>query len=174
MIGWTADYMQLEMGLPRANAAQTVSLFLGGMIVGRFGSSRVLRRVPARWVVIASLLLGMLGFGLFWSATNAPVGMAALALTGVGVAGLYPLLLSMAIEAANGDEARAGARATLASGAAILALPLLLGRLADLAGLKAAFAVVAVLFVALFLMMLAVRRIAPAGQETAAAVTPET
>jgi fucose permease len=168
MVGWSADYMERELGMARAAAAQTVSLFLGGMIAGRYAISRVLRSLKPRAVVIASLLVGLCGFLLFWSTSHAVVGMAGLALAGLGTAGLYPLLLSMAIAAAGENEAQAGARATLASGAAILALPLTLGRLADLAGLKAAFAIVAVLFAALLVMALAAGRVEAARKPACA------
>jgi hypothetical protein len=70
----------------------------------------------------------------------------------------------MAIGASAGSEAQAGSRATLASGVAILTLPLVLGRLADFTGLKAAFAVVAVLLVTLLFMMLIGRRFTPESQ----------
>jgi MFS-type transporter involved in bile tolerance (Atg22 family) len=80
-------------------------------------------------------------------------------LTGLGVASFYPLTLSLAIGSADGNEAQAGARASLASGVAIMFLPLLLGRFADSAGLKSAFVLVAVLFGSFFLMMLLSRHI---------------
>jgi fucose permease len=153
MIYWTAAYMEKELNMPRASAAQAVSLFLAGMILGRLMSSRMLRYFSARLVVFASILLGMAGFALYWSTTNALVGMISVAITGLGVASLYPLILSMAIGAVKGNEAQAGARATLASGVAILVLPLVLGRLADMIGLKSAFAVIAVMLVAVFLLM---------------------
>jgi fucose permease len=154
MIFWSADYMERSLRLPRASAAQAVSLFLLGMIVGRLGSSRLLRVFSARQVVFASILIAILGFGLYWTSTSPLLGLVGLALCGLGVAALYPLLLSLAIGAAPGSEAAAGARTTLASGVAILALPLVLGGLADLAGLKLAFLVIAVLLGTLLLMML--------------------
>ena len=46
-----------------------------------------------------------------------------------------------------------GARATLASGTAILTLPLVLGRLADLVGIHQAYSVVIVLLVAAFVLI---------------------
>jgi len=45
---------------------------------------------------------------------------------------------------------QASARATLASGAAILALPLVLGRLADASGIRQAYAVVLILLAVAF------------------------
>jgi fucose permease len=128
------------------------------MIAGRMVTGQVVRRIAARSVVLASLLLGLLGFLLYWSSPNAIVVLVGLAVTGFGVAGLYPLLISLAIGAAGGLEDQAGSRTALASGTAILLLPLVLGRLADFAGLKAAFTVVAVLLAGMvFLMMVGER-----------------
>jgi hypothetical protein len=41
MIFWSADFMENSLGMQKASAAQAVSLFLGGMIVGRLASSRL-------------------------------------------------------------------------------------------------------------------------------------
>lgn len=80
------------------------------------------------------------------------LGLSGLFLTGLGVANLYPLILSLAIGAANGNTVQAGARATLASGTAILALPLALGRFADMLGIRAAYGIVVLLLVSIFLI----------------------
>lgn len=157
MVFWSADFMEGALGMPRAGAAQAVSLFLLGMIVGRLVSSRLLAHMPARRVVLGSVLLALAGFMLYWSAASPFAGMAGLTLTGLGTAGLYPLILSMAIRSAPGREAQAGARTTLASGTAILALPLALGRVADLIGLKPAFAVVAGLLGVLLVLILTMK-----------------
>lgn len=154
MVFWSADFMERELGMLRSSAAQTVSLFLAGMITGRLLSSWILRYLEAHIIVLTSCLLGLLSFIIYWRAENALVGMIGLFMTGFFVSCLYPLLLSIAIGSAKGNTIKAGARATLASGTAILILPLVLGRLADLIGLRGAFVVVAVLYVALLLMVL--------------------
>lgn len=158
MVYWSADYLETVLGMPVAAAAQAVSLFLGGMIVGRMVGGQLVRSFAARNVVLASLGLGAAGFALYWTTTRPVLGMLGLAISGLGVASLYPLILSLALAASGGKEAQAGARTTLASGTAILALPLALGRLADLAGLKPAFGVVAVLFALMFALMLGAGR----------------
>jgi hypothetical protein len=70
----------------------------------------------------------------------------------------------MAIAAANGNTVQAGARATLASGTAILVLPLVLGRVADAAGIRPAYGVVAVLLVSALPLIQVAGRLFPARQ----------
>ena len=104
--------------------------------------------------MLLSILLAGAGFLPFWTTSSTWVALAGLFVTGLGIAGLYPLVLSLAIGAAGSDTVQASARATLASGTAILSLPLVLGRLADLAGIRPAYGVVLLLLVAVFLVIL--------------------
>lgn len=152
MVTWSADYAERVLGLPRASAAQSVSVFLGAMIVGRWASSRLVRRFSAAAVVTASIGLASAGFLVFWLAWSTASGLVGLFLTGLGVAGLYPLLISLAIASAGEMTVQASGRATLASGVAILTLPLALGRLADLAGIRPAYAVVLLLLAGVFVV----------------------
>jgi len=144
--------MEKVLGLSKADAAQAVSLFLGAMIIGRILGSRLVQRFSARTLVTVSILVAALGFLLFWTAENSILGLSGLFITGIGVANLYPLILSLAIGAADGNTVRAGARATLASGTAILALPLILGSFADAVGIRLAYALVLLLLLSLFLI----------------------
>jgi Fucose permease len=152
MIFWSADYMEQVLGLSKADAAQAVSLFLAAMIVGRLLGSRLVQRFSTRVVITVSIVLAGIGFLLFWRTDNTLIGLSGLFLTGLGVANLYPLILSLAISAANGNTVQAGARATLASGTAILALPLILGSFADAVGIRSAYGVVVLLLISVFLI----------------------
>ena len=152
MIFWSADYLEQVLGMVKANAAQAVSLFLAAMILGRISGSRLVQRFSTRLVVTVSILIASIGFLIFWRTENVFLGLSGLFITGLGVANLYPLILSLAIGAADGNTVQAGARATLASGAAILALPLVLGRLADAVGIRSAYGVVVLLLISVFLI----------------------
>jgi fucose permease len=152
MIFWSADYLENVLGMSKANAAQAVSLFLAAMILGRLLGSRLVQHFSTRRVVTISILLASLGFLLFWRTNSVLPGLSGLFLTGLGVANLYPLLLSLTIGAANGNTVQASARTTLASGTAILALPLVLGWLADAVGIHSAYGVVIVLLFSVFLI----------------------
>jgi fucose permease len=134
------------------------------MIVGRMIGSRLVQRFSTSGVVTVSIVVAGIGFLLFWRAENSSIGLVGLFLSGLGVASLYPLILSLAIGAANGNTVQAGARATLASGTAILALPLALGRLADAVGIRSACILVVFLLISVFLINLIAGRISSARQ----------
>jgi fucose permease len=153
MIFWSADFLENALGMARVHAAQTVSVFLAAMILGRFAGSRLVKKIPAQTLVTISLLLAAPGFLVYWQAESLWLGVAGLFLTGLGVANLYPLVLSLAIGSVPGNPVAASARATLASGTAILALPLVLGRFADLVGIRPAFGVVALLILSALLTL---------------------
>src|SRR5215469_10818356 len=59
-------------------------------------------------------------------------------LLGLGIANLYPTLLSLAISRAKPHQEEASAKTTLASGLAILVFPFVLGEVADLTNLREA------------------------------------
>ncbi len=138
MVYWGANFMEQVVGLKRADAALTGTLYLGAMLVGRWLGSRMLRWAAPRWMFLGSLTAAAAGFGLFIGGTAVPA-LLGFFLTGLGVANLYPLALSSALAAAGEAADQGSARATLASGTAILGLPLLLGALADALDLRTAF-----------------------------------
>jgi fucose permease len=161
MISWSADYLENSLGMPKVEAAQSVSLFLGAMIVGRLAGSRLVQLFSARKLVVLSIFVASAGFFVFWMGKTVLLGLSGLFITGLGVASLYPLILSLAIGAAGGQTVLASARTTLASGTAILTLPLVLGRLADAVGIHQAYGVVIVLLICVFLIIQFTGRIAP-------------
>lgn len=160
LIYWSADYLEQVLRMAKADAAQAVSLFLAGMILGRFTGSRTVQRWSTSTVVTGSILIASLGFLLFWQTNTVIVGLTGLFITGLGVANLYPLILSLAMSTVSHNTVQASARATLASGTAILSLPLILGRLADAVGIGLAFGVVVVLLATVFLISQLAGRVA--------------
>jgi len=161
MIFWSADYLEQVLGMAKADSAQAISLFLAAMILGRVLGSRLVQQVPTSSVVTISILIATMGFLVFWKGNSRLLGLSGLFITGLGVASLYPLILSLAIGSAQGNTVQAGARATLASGTAILALPLALGRLADAIGIQAAYGLVILLLASVLFIILMAGRISP-------------
>ncbi len=158
MISWSADYLATSLSVPKVDAAQAVSLFLGGMILGRLTGSRLVNRFSTPRVIIGSILLAAIGFLMFWGTMTVTLSLAGLFVTGLGVASLYPLILSLAIGTAPDNSIQASARATLASGTAILTLPLVLGRLADMVGIRPAYSVVVILLIGTFAIIVGAGR----------------
>lgn len=154
MIFWGADYLETNLGMLKANAAQAVSLFLAGMIIGRLTGSRLVQRFSTHRVTISSILLAGCGFLMFWLTRSATIGMIGLFITGLGIASLYPLITALAIGSAPSNTVKASLRGTLASGAAVLLLPLILGSLADIFGIWKAFGIIIFLLVGVFLIMI--------------------
>jgi len=154
MISWSADYLQTTQGMLQADAAQAVSLFFIAMIIGRLAGSRLVQHISTQRLVPAFVLTAIAGFLLYWQAANIPSVLAGLFITGLGIASLYPLILSMAIASVGSETVRASAGATLASGTAILILPLVLGRLADAAGIHQAYGIVLLLLACVLVITL--------------------
>lgn len=158
-IYWSAEYLVKVFALDQALAAQLVSLFLLGMVVGRFGGGNLIQRYQPLKVLAGTILIGMLGFSLYWLQTKAIVALVGLFLLGAGVSMLYPALLSLELGVAGEQKKLAGSRATLASGLAILLLPFGLASLADRIGIQPAFGIIAALYGLLILTLLVTRRI---------------
>lgn len=166
MVSWSADYLKNALGMSITVAAQAVSLFFVGMALGRLAGSLLVRRFSTPRVVTASIVVAGVGFLLFWLARITALGLAGLLITGLGIASLYPLILSLAIGAAGINTVQASARATLASGLAILTLPLVLGRLADAVGIGQAYGIVIFLLAGVFLIIQVAGRLSSAPQRT--------
>jgi fucose permease len=158
MISWCGDFLAAKLGLGPARGAQTLTLFLAGMMLGRLAGSRIVLRLEARRLASASAVLAAAGFLLFWKAGPAAAALAGLFAAGLGIASLYPMLLSLALGACPGQDIQASARATLASGLAILAAPLALGGLADAVGIARAYSAVLALLAGVLLVVWAAGR----------------
>ena len=124
-------------------------MFFAGGIIGRLVASKLAKQLGRRKILVGAIVLALLGFGLFWLAPVTWVALLGMFLMGLGVSNFYTMVLSLALDASDGNDKLAGSRATLASGLAILLLPLLLGYMADHLGIRLAFGLVGVLIVLL-------------------------
>ncbi|MEL7626205.1 MAG: MFS transporter [Anaerolineaceae bacterium] len=154
MIYWGSDYMQAHLAMPKESATQWVSLFLVGMVVGRYLGSLLLQKYERFLILIVSVAIGALGFVVFWLGESQFVSLVGLFLGGLGVANLYASFVTLSFDAAGAARAAAGSATTLASGVAILLLPFALGFLADLLGIRIAMLLVALLYLVLISLLL--------------------
>ncbi len=140
LCGLVAERLIAALGRRRAIAAGLLGLSAGALMIVA---------APAPAVSVAGcFVMGGLG-GLILAAVAAMlVGLGGL---GLGVALLYPLTLAFAIEVAGPLGDTASARASLASGLAVLIFPILVATIADGVGLWLALMVLQMVGVLSFL-----------------------
>jgi len=126
--------------------------------------------MPTERLLLLALGVSAAGFFVYWLAPVALVAVLGLFVAGIGVANLFPLTVALALGAAPGQSNEAGARLTFASGTAILAAPLLLGTLADAAGIRLAYGVVPIFIFGALIASRLGRRL---SQEPAADLVPQ-
>jgi MFS family permease len=156
MVFWAASAVTEWHHTSEGMAPAVASLFLVGMATGRSLAVPITRRLRhERVLMLVCTAVAASGFLVFWAAPMLPLAGVGLAVTGLGVALLYPTTVSRTVAAWPHAPDRAAARGALASGVAIGGAPFVLAHLADLVGLRAAYLVVPVLLAALAVRTLA-------------------
>lgn len=171
MIFWSADFLEKVGRLDRTDASACVSAFVGAMLIGRLIGRRLAERYDIHKLLPVAAMIAIGGFMIFWLGRSAPINVAGLFLTGLGIANFYPLTLAAAIGVVPDRAGVATARMSLGTGSAILIAPLLLGMVADSSGIFIAYGVIAVLLTTCAAMVflanwLAHRHAALAASET--------
>lgn len=156
MIVWSAVLLKNTQGLNVDEAAASVSLFFAAEVLGRLIGSRLTGKFATTLLLLIALSITALGFPLFWLSPLLPLKLSGLVLTGLGIANLYPLTLSVAFSMTPDQTNATSGRFSFGVGVAIFAAPLLLGRLADTLGIQRACGVVPVLLIGAFVLILLV------------------
>jgi cyanate permease len=144
----------IDAGWTAAAASTAMSSNLAGVLAGRLLGARLTRHAGrAVGLLSGSLAITFGSVVLFWLTDQPVLAVVALFLSGVGIGNLYPLALSLTLDAAGGQEDRANARSQLVLGVLAAAFPFLLGTLADNYGLVTGFVLEPVL-IALCVLLL--------------------
>jgi predicted MFS family arabinose efflux permease len=144
---WGSGYLINVVGLGRDLATILMSLFFIAEVLGRVMGSVLTRRISAERLLPLFLAISTVGFLLFWLGSIAVLNVAGLFIAGVGIANLFPLAFSSAANQIPHSADTASAYATLGCGIAIFSAPFVLGRVADMVGLRWALSLVALLIV---------------------------
>jgi MFS family permease len=139
---WAADMLAQRTTLTAAGASAAVTALVAGMCVGRVVGGRLALRVPVDRLLYGGLVLNAVGFAVFWLSTDAALAVLGLLGCGLGVALYFPLGLSRAIAASDGQPDRASARVGIGAAVASGAGPFCLGVLADATSIHTAMLVV--------------------------------
>ncbi len=156
---WSGDLLHTRFALPEGVATAAWGGVLAGMTVTRLLGSRWTLRHSVDGLLVRSLSVLLVGFGVFWAAPVAWLAVVGLFVAGLGMGLQYPLTIGRALHSAAGRTDLASARASLGAGLAVGLGPFGLGALADTFGVRSAFLLVPALALAAIAGLLASRRL---------------
>jgi hypothetical protein len=144
MIDWTAVYLGQELGASPAIAAAGYAAFAGGMAIGRFGGDIIRARSSAVLLVRAGALAAAVAIAAGAGSGMAAVLIGGLAIAGLGLANVVPVLFSAAGRT-PGQAPATGVAAVATTGYfGLLVGPPLIGFIAEFSSLGTAFLMLAV------------------------------
>ena len=137
-IDWSAVFMRSIMNASPLVIGVTYAFFSIVMALTRFYGDSLASRFGDLVVVRVSSVAATVGIMLFALAPTVPVAVFAAALSGMGVAVIYPLSITAAARRPGGSAADNVAAMTMISFSAFLFAPPIIGFLADAFGLRMA------------------------------------
>ncbi|MGH3193843.1 MAG: hypothetical protein ACRDOL_42620, partial [Streptosporangiaceae bacterium] len=143
-------------GIPLEQAGKWVSLYWGGAMVGRFIGSALLTRLRASTLLATNALVAAV---LCIAISHAPGALAGWAALSVGLFNsiMFPVIFTLTLERSSASSAATSGLLCMAIvGGAVL--PLLVGHVADAAGLRTAYAVPMVAYLCISAFGLAASR----------------
>ena len=161
---WSATALRDWLDAGRLKGAGPV-VFAGAMLIGRFRGDRILDRIGASRMLATALATVAAGVGVILVAPHAIVALIGFALWGLGVSVMFPQVYLMAANA-DPDHPGAGLAAmTLAQRGGFMAATASMGLVSASAGYGVAFAVVAGVAAALWVVGLAWSRAGSSGRD---------
>lgn len=140
---WAGPLVERQAGVALEDAVLVFSTFLGGMVLSRFGLSlSAFGRLEPVWLMRAGVAGVLLGSLAAWASTSFALSAAAFFVAGLGSGVLFPLGVALAMDAAPLQPQLASSRLVLGPGLGLLAMPLILGVIADATDVGSAWIVV--------------------------------
>lgn len=160
---WSVIYMRQSFEMPEWMDALTIPVFLVALTCGRLSGDRWLNRFGVLHVAIALVSVALLGLLIVVASGDFWFALLGFAFMGLGVSIIFPLMVTAA--ASLGDRAASAnvAAVTMTTGIGMLAVPPIMGYMAENFGMRAAFAALLPAFV---LAYLTVRHIVPRSKSS--------
>ena len=161
---WSVLFLQRERGAEPALAALGFASFSGAMAAGRFGGDGLRARMPAARLLAASAALSSLAMALVLAWPSVPVALVGLAVVGLGLANVIPILF---VTASRVDGASPAAGIALVSSfgwVGVVIGPPLVGGVAQISSLSWALTLVVLASAALAASARAVAHSSPTPQ----------
>ena len=141
---WAVIYLREELGASAAAGGASFALFNATMFAGRMANAPLVARAGARVSLLASGVGIALGGVLLVVAGSVPLAMAALGLVGLGVAGIFPTVMSAAAARLPDRSRELTVVVMTVTYVAFMATPPAVGWIAELSSLRAAMALLPV------------------------------
>ena len=136
---WGAIFMRDSFAVADWIDALPLPVFLVFLTAGRLMGDRMTARYRAAAVARALALVTFVGVMMTVAAPHPAVALAGFGLLGLGIAVVFPMMVSAAAQAPDRPAAESVAAITLLSGLVMLAVPPAIGMLAELHGIRTAF-----------------------------------
>lgn len=163
---FAATFLHDELGLSTAAAAAGGAAWGLGMAGGRF----VLSVLPAPRSVVPSVAMLAVGFLLLWVPGDAALAIAGIGIAGIGASPLYPTRATALLARFPASPDQGSTRGSIASGAALLLAPAIMASLRAMSDVRTAYLAVPVLLVVLALLA---RPIPPVVRSSVPPISPE-
>lgn len=161
---WSSTLVERQLEIPLADATLVATSFYVGMATTRLALSfTAIGGGDPIGLVRLGLVVATAGALLAWTADEVVLAAAGVFLGGVGAAFQYPLIVAVALALVPSLADKGSARLILASGVAILAAPLVLGFVADAAGVSIAWLLIPAVSAAALVLSVPVERARAAG-----------
>lgn len=144
LFSWTAFYLVRERAVAASMASLAVSAFGGALLLGRFTCGQVVERIGYKRLIVGGSFVGAVGVLLFIGLPGQTLPWLGVALAGLSWAGIFATVVA---DVSQRVPERAGTAAGLvcpASGVGKIALPWLLGQVAQATSLPMGFGLVAI------------------------------
>ena len=144
VLSWSALHLRDTLGAGPAVGGLGPGLLAGAMVAGRATTARVRSKLKDPWALGLGGLTAAVGATVIALAPNAPVALAGIAVTGLGISVCAPIVFSVAGGLGGpGRQGAAVARTTSIAYIGFVIGPPLIGAVAGAAGLRWGFGVVA-------------------------------
>ncbi|WP_424643239.1 MFS transporter [Embleya sp. AB8] len=145
---WASTLLRDRTGMSEGAAATAMTAVVAGLCLGRLVGGRLALRVPLDRLYAGAVVVNLVGFTAFWSATVPWLAYAGLFVSGLGMSVQFPLATAAAIRAAGSRADLAVSRLALATTLAAGGAPFLLGLATDLMPVRTAFLLLPILLLA--------------------------
>jgi MFS family permease len=140
---WSGIYLRDTLGLPALLGGSGVAVFYAAMAAGRLGTAGAVRLLGNRFTLLGAGLLTAAGMGLALATREPALVVAGFLIVGLSLSAVAPIAFSLAGDVAPGGTGVAVSVVTTLGYGGFLLGPVIVGGLAELAGLRTALLTIA-------------------------------